>query len=102
MSNILPPIVYELGLGGVGGFIIGFAVKKLSKLILFLIGLFLVFLVYLNLKGVLSLNYEALFNFVSELLGSIGSTFSWLVHTIALLPFAASFVAGFLIGLKLG
>ncbi|MBS7607969.1 MAG: FUN14 domain-containing protein [Candidatus Bathyarchaeia archaeon] len=102
MSDVLPPIIYELGLGGLGGFIIGFTIKKLSKLILFLLGLFIVFLVYLNIKGVLSLNYEALFSFISELLGTAGSAFSWLVHTIALLPFAASFVAGFLLGLKLG
>jgi len=102
MSDILPPIVYELGLGSIVGFIIGFAIKKLSKLLPFLLGLFVAFLVYLHIKGVLSLNYEALFNFISELLGTIGSAFSWLIHTIALLPFAASFVVGFLIGLKLG
>ncbi|MEM2420122.1 MAG: FUN14 domain-containing protein [Candidatus Bathyarchaeia archaeon] len=102
MSDVLPPIIYELGLGGLGGFIIGFAIKKLSKLILFLLGLFIVFLVYLNIKGVLSLNYEALFSFISELLGASGSAFSWFVHAIALLPFAVSFVAGFLLGLKLG
>jgi len=102
MSEILPSIVYELGLGGVCGFIIGFAVKKLSKLILFLLGLFVALLVYLHIKGVLSLNYEALFNFISELLGTVGNAFSWFIHTIALLPFAASFVVGFLIGFKLG
>lgn len=102
MSDILPPIVYELGLGGLGGFIIGFAIKKLSKLILVLIGLFIAFLVYLGLKGVLSLNYDALFEFINELLGTASNTLSWLIHTIALLPFAASFVAGFLMGLKLG
>lgn len=102
MSDILPPIIYQLGLGGLGGFILGFALKKLSKLILFLIGLFIALLVYLNIKGVLSLNYEALFNFIRDLLGAVGSALSWLVHTIALLPFAASFVVGFLMGLKLG
>ncbi|MEM1565912.1 MAG: FUN14 domain-containing protein [Candidatus Bathyarchaeia archaeon] len=102
MSDVLPPIIYQVGLGGFIGFILGFALKKLSKLVLFLIGLFVCLLVYLNIKGILSLNYEALFNFISDFLGAVGSAFSWLVHTIALLPFAASFVAGFLLGLKLG
>lgn len=102
MSDVLPPIIYELGLGGIGGFIVGFAVKKLSKLILILTGLFTAFLIYLGLKGVLSLNYEALFNFISDLLGTASGALSWIIHTVALLPFAASFVAGFLIGLKLG
>jgi uncharacterized membrane protein (Fun14 family) len=102
MSEVLTPIVYELGLGGIGGFIVGFAIKKLSKLILFLIGLFILVLIYLGVKGVISVNYEALFAFISDLFGAASSALSWLVHTIALLPFAASFIAGFLIGFKLG
>jgi uncharacterized membrane protein (Fun14 family) len=36
MSEIVSPLVFQLGTGGVGGFIVGFALKKLSKLILFL------------------------------------------------------------------
>lgn len=102
MSEVLPPIVYELGIGGIGGFIVGFALKKLSKLILFLIGLFIAFLIYLGVKGVISVNYEALFAFIGSLLGWASNALSWLIHTIALLPFAASFIAGFLVGLKLG
>ncbi|MEM2537577.1 MAG: FUN14 domain-containing protein [Candidatus Bathyarchaeia archaeon] len=102
MSDILSPIIYELGLGGICGFIIGFSIKKLGKLILFLIGLFAAILVYLGLKGVLNVNYEALFKLVSDLLGAAGSAFSWLIHTIILLPFAASFAAGFIVGFKLG
>lgn len=102
MSEVLPPIIYELGLGGIGGFIVGFAIKKLSKFMLVLIGLFIAFLVYLGLKGVLSVNYEALFKFISDLLGMAASAFSWFIHAIALLPLAASFAAGFLVGFKLG
>lgn len=102
MSEVLPPIVYELGIGGIGGFIVGFALKKLSKLILLLIGLFIAVLIYLEVKGVISVNYEALLTFMGNLLGLASNALSWLIHTIALLPFAASFIAGLLIGLKLG
>jgi len=28
MSEIITPVVYQLGLGAVGGFIVGFALKK--------------------------------------------------------------------------
>jgi uncharacterized membrane protein (Fun14 family) len=28
LSEILTPVVYELGLGAVGGFVVGFALKK--------------------------------------------------------------------------
>lgn len=102
MSEVLPPIVYELGIGGIGGFVVGYALKKISKLILILIGLFIAVLIYLGIKGVISVNYEALFTFISNLFGLAGNAISWFVHTIALLPFAASFIVGFLLGFKLG
>jgi len=102
MGDILSPIFYELGLGGFSGFIVGFFVKKLGKLILVLVGLFVTVLVYLGLRGVLSVNYEMLFKLISDFLGKVGGAFSWLIHTIILLPFAASFIVGFLAGFKLG
>lgn len=101
MSEVLPSVIFELGFGGVGGFIVGYAFKKLSKLLIVLLGLFIAVLVFLGLKGVISVNYEAFFAFMGSLLGAAGTAFSWLVHTFALLPFAASFIAGFLLGFKL-
>ena len=40
MSEVLTPVVYQLGLGAVGGFIIGFALKNITKLLIVTIGLF--------------------------------------------------------------
>ena len=56
MSAIISPLVYQLGIGGVGGFIVGFVIKKISKLIILLIGLFLIALVYLGAKGVINIS----------------------------------------------
>jgi uncharacterized membrane protein (Fun14 family) len=91
-----------LGVGGVGGFIVGFALKKLSKLILVLIGVFILALIYLSARGIININYNALWKAVASLLGSAKSAYSWLIDAISVLPFAGSFIAGFLIGLKLG
>jgi uncharacterized membrane protein (Fun14 family) len=102
MSEVVSPLVFQLGVSGVGGFIVGFALKKLSKLILFLIGIFIVVLIYLSTQGIININYSGLWSALSGLMGLAGSAFSWLVGVISLLPFAASFVAGFLLGLKLG
>lgn len=102
MSEVLSPIIFQLGLGGVGGFIVGYALKKISKLILVLVGIFIIALIYLGVKGIISINYDALFTAIGELLGAAGAASSWLVHAIALLPFAGSFIAGFVIGFKLG
>ncbi|MEM3153447.1 MAG: FUN14 domain-containing protein [Candidatus Bathyarchaeia archaeon] len=104
MSEVFPSIIFQLGVGGIGGFILGFTLKKLSKLILLLIGLFIVVLLYLGMKGIIhvSINYEALFEAVSNFFHWAGSAISWLVSVVALLPFFGSFVAGFILGLKLG
>jgi uncharacterized membrane protein (Fun14 family) len=102
MSELISPLAFQLGVGGVGGFVVGFAIKKLSKLVLVLIGLFLLVLIYLGARGIININYDALWNGLSSLLGLAGSAFSWLVSVISLLPFAGSFLVGFLLGLKLG
>jgi uncharacterized membrane protein (Fun14 family) len=102
MSEVVSPIVFQLGVGGIGGFVVGYALKKLSKLILVLIGLFVLALIYLSTQGILNINYSALWDALSHLIGSAGSAFNWLVGLISLLPFAGSFIVGFLLGLKLG
>jgi uncharacterized membrane protein (Fun14 family) len=102
MSEIVSPLVFQLGIGGVGGFIVGFALKKLSKLVLFLTGLFILALIYLSTQGIINVDYASLFNALAGLIGSASSAFSWLVGVISLLPFAGSFIAGFLLGLKIG
>jgi uncharacterized membrane protein (Fun14 family) len=102
MSEFISPLAFQLGVGGVGGFVVGFAIKKLSKLVLVLIGLFLLALIYLGARGIININYDALWSGLSSLLGLAGSAFSWLVGVISLLPFAGSFLVGFWLGLKLG
>ncbi len=102
MSAVLPSVVYQLGVGGVGGFIVGYAVKKLSKLIVILIGLFIIALLYLGTSGMISINYEKLWNALDGLLDFAGQAASWLIGLISLLPFMGSFIAGFVLGFKLG
>jgi uncharacterized membrane protein (Fun14 family) len=102
MSDILPSVVYQLGVGGIGGFIAGYAIKKISKLIVVLIGIFIIFLVYLGTRGIISINYEALWNALAGLLSFAGQAASWLIGLISLLPFMGSFLAGFVLGFKLG
>jgi uncharacterized membrane protein (Fun14 family) len=102
MSAIISPLVYQLGIGGVGGFILGFVIKKISKLIILLIGLFLIALVYLGAKGVINISYDALWKALEGTLGFAGQAASWLVGLVSILPFAGSFAVGFLLGLKLG
>jgi uncharacterized membrane protein (Fun14 family) len=102
MSAVLPPLVYQLGIGGVGGFIGGYAVKKISKLILVLIGLSVIFLLYLGTSGIISINYDELWNALANTLTFAGQAAGWLVGLVSVLPFMGSFVVGFMLGFKRG
>lgn len=102
MSATLSPLVYQFGIGGIGGFIAGYALKKISKLVAIVIGLFIIALIYLSTQGIISINYGALSKALSGWIGSAGQAASWLVGAVSLLPFMGSFVAGLLLGFKLG
>jgi uncharacterized membrane protein (Fun14 family) len=102
MSEIMTPVVYQLGLGAVGGFIVGFALKKLAKLFIVLIGIFIIVLLYLGISGLVSINYSALLSTIAGWLGGAGQAASWVAGLISLIPFIGSFMVGFLLGLKIG
>lgn len=100
--SIVTPIVFQLGFGGIAGFIVGYAFKKLTKLLAIIAGLFFVALMYLAYKGIISINFNALVDAITGLLGTAGQATSWIAPIIGVLPFAGSFVVGLLIGFKLG
>jgi uncharacterized membrane protein (Fun14 family) len=102
MSEILSPVAFQLGLGAVGGFVVGFALKKLAKLFIVLIGILVIVLLYLGTSDVISINFSALWGTIADWLGGAAQAASWLVGFISLLPFIGSFIVGFLIGLKMG
>jgi uncharacterized membrane protein (Fun14 family) len=102
LSEVIGPFVYEFGLGGVGGFVVGFALKKIAKIFLILIGILVAVLLYLGASDIININFGALWNAVSGWLGGAGAAASWLIGLVAILPFLGSFALGFFIGFKLG
>ena len=102
MSEIIGPVVYELGLGAVGGFVVGFALKKVAKIFLLVLGVFIAALLYLAASDIININFGALWSAVGGWLGGAGTAASWLVGLIGLLPFVGSFAVGFFLGFKLG
>jgi uncharacterized membrane protein (Fun14 family) len=102
LSEILTPVVYELGLGTVGGFVVGFTLKKIAKLFLIVIGIFIAALLYLGASDIISINFGALWDAVGGWLGGAGQAAAWLVGFIAIIPFVGSFAVGFFLGFKLG
>jgi uncharacterized membrane protein (Fun14 family) len=102
LSEIITPVVYQLGLGAIGGFVVGFALKKIAKIFLIVLGIFIVALLYLGASNIINIKFGALWDAVGGWLGGAGAAASWLVGLIALIPFMGSFAVGFFLGFKLG
>lgn len=95
----------QLGFGGGIGFVIGFAIKKLVKLILVAVGLFFLGLQLLAYQGYITINWEKFQISIANLADklpeyAVGSPIpDFLIFGM---PFGASFALGFFFGLKKG
>jgi uncharacterized membrane protein (Fun14 family) len=102
MSELVPPILFQLGAGGILGFIVGYAIKKVSKILAVIAGLFALALLYLGYTGIISVDYTKLTELIEELLKSLGEASQLLSQIAANLPFAGSFAVAAVLGLKKG
>ncbi|MCE4606530.1 MAG: hypothetical protein F7B59_04265 [Desulfurococcales archaeon] len=102
-NGIWMNLAFQAGGGVILGFATGFAVKKLLKLLLIVLGLFTLGLLYLANEGIISVNYDALKSKIEGAAGHIaGAGVSMKTYIIMNVPFAASFLVGFAAGFKLG
>ncbi|WP_297491049.1 FUN14 domain-containing protein [Thermococcus sp.] len=99
MNFDLNGMVGDLGFGGIAGFVTGYALKKFMKIVLTILGAYILSLFWLQQKGVLTINTEKLFN----LTGSAASQVVGLAQkAIGILPGTTAFVAGFYLGFQKG
>lgn len=92
----------SLGMLGVAGFLIGYAIKKLIKLFLFLVGLFLLALVGLERLGAIKIYYDKLGEVVINALSSIQRWLPEIIPTLSGMFYSVSFGGGFVLGLLKG
>ena len=102
LSNLLTPLAGEVGIGGIGGFLVGYAAKKTAKIVAVLLGITFLGLQYLAYEDIIAIDYLALQNFANELVGQAAGTQSILTDLIVHAPFGASFVGGVYLGLQKG
>ncbi len=102
MDGLLTPLLTQLGVGGIGGLCVGYALKKVAKLTAILIGLAFLTLELLAYYGIININYGPLTEWANGVIGGVGAFEGVLSTIIGNLPFASSFVVGFAIGVKLG
>jgi uncharacterized membrane protein (Fun14 family) len=104
-SELITPLVTQLGAGGVVGFIVGFAVKKLLKLLAIVVGLIFAFVQYLAWQGFIEVHYDRIYTAAQNILHQAGATimgFNVPAFITANIPMAGSFVVGFGVGFKMG
>ncbi|UCD27083.1 MAG: hypothetical protein JSV75_02930 [Candidatus Bathyarchaeota archaeon] len=98
MSEFLTPIVSQLGTGGIGGFLLGYLIKKVLKIAL-IIGCFALIFFYLAFDQVIEVNYAQLLARVGEIASTASQYVSPLLSNFA---FSGSLMLGVLAGFMLG
>lgn len=94
----------EAGSGAIIGGIIGFAAKKVAKIIAVLVGLQLALFKFLESREILSVDWEKLTSgLVKTSQGAAaGSPPDWIMTILSTLSISGGFAAGFLVGFKRG
>ena len=94
----------ELGTGAVIGGVIGFAAKKVAKLLAVIIGLELALFKFLESRQILSVDWERLTAGVVQAGEAAASNTppSWIMTILSTLSVGAGFTGGFLLGFKKG
>lgn len=101
----LVPVLEQLGFGVVAGFVAGYALKKLGKLVSVALGLLFVALQLLAWSGYVTIEWGRMQQDVEPMLQASSLNEAWrslLTIMTYNLPFAAAFVPGFLMGLRRG
>jgi len=95
-------LMVQLGIGGSAGFLAGYALKKLAKVLAVMAGAFILVLMYLNYEGIIMVNWEKLSGAGEKIMEWIGQYPTFSQFIIKNIPFAGSFAAGFALGFKKG
>lgn len=103
----LSPTFFSIGSGGVIGFLIGFAIKKVMKILAVVVGVFFGALMYLQSQGIVNINWDKLYSVSHSTVTAIGTllTDTGQISTIAgnlEMPLTGGLTVGFAVGLIKG
>ena len=94
MSDIFTPIMIQLGLGGIGGFFVGYLLKKALKFAL-IIGAFAFAVAYFVYESSIQINYAQL---VSRAEALATPVWGFIYPLVSQIPALGSLVLGVVIG----
>jgi uncharacterized membrane protein (Fun14 family) len=102
IENIVISFASVIGGGFVGGILLGYFIKKIMKILMFVIGGILILLLFLQNQDIIKLNHDKLDNSLVSLTMYLTNTIDSIIQSDSLtVPVTASTSAGFVIGLKI-
>ena len=98
MSDFLTPLMIQLGLGGIGGFFVGYLLKKVLKFAI-IIGVISFILVYLAYESSIQIDYAQLLTRIEEF-----ATPAWnfIYPIVSQIPALGSLIVGVILGFTRG
>jgi uncharacterized membrane protein (Fun14 family) len=74
IENSIMPFVSTIGFGGIAGFLIGFALKRIMKILAVVAGVFFAALMYLESQHIVNVNWDKLQIISNSILSTITTT----------------------------
>jgi uncharacterized membrane protein (Fun14 family) len=71
IENSIMPFVSTIGFGGIAGFLIGFALKRIMKILAVIAGVFFAALMYLESQHIMNVNWDKLQTISNSVLSTI-------------------------------
>jgi uncharacterized membrane protein (Fun14 family) len=104
MADIFNPtqIGLEVGGGALIGGVIGFAAKKVAKIVAIIVGLELALFKFLETKGILVVNWDAIGGVAANASSDAAEAPGWIMSLLSAVPVSAGFAGGFFLGFKKG
>jgi len=99
LSESFTHILFQLGIGGIGGFLIGYAMRKVIKVAL-IVGVVVFSLIFLAYTDVINVDYSGLSETASSLVNAVNPALNLLTPLFAHIPFIVSLVFGLFLGFR--
>ena len=99
LNESLVPIIFQLCIGGIGGFLIGYALRKFFRLAM-IIGVIIFVLIILAYTNVIDVDYGGLSDIASNFVNAINPALVMLTPLLAHIPFIASLIFGFFVSFR--
>jgi len=97
ISESFTSILFQICIGGIGGFLIGYAIRKFAKIAL-IIGVIVFSLIFLAYTNVINVDYGGLAEIASNFVNAVNPALNVFTPLLAHIPFIVSLIIGLFLG----